>query len=810
MKKSIFTIMLFAMAFLAKAQYPVVPIDTVQYINPTRLAAVTVGGGSNTLSDYISPTHHNARYKDTVVVEGIVTFDPAAYGLSTSRRSAFIQEASNRPWCGVEIMMDTAQITGKPTMAALDAASQFSQSLKKGRKVRVTCWIGNFQGHTQLYVLPLPIQVLSSGNTITPQEIKIEDVMKNVANTQTQQFTTGEKWEGVYVEIKNVFVNDAAPFSNNPQRWSWALNDGNGNIIGVRDYSGYYRNDNLDLDPNTPRNFTPPAPSTKLDYIRGVITESGSNPVQYFITPLYPDDIAVPLFNPPKVMNMRRNPAIVMPTTSPVIRANVQDDSAIASVQLYYAVGYNNTTFTAVTMSGTDSIYTATIPAQAAGSIVKYYIKAIDNGGHVINFPDSLALSNAYKVVTGITSIRDIQETPYSNGGSMFVNDTLRNITVSGIVVSTNGSNDLGLFALQNGTGPWSGIFVRPTIGDGVTNWKRGDSIVITEAIVTERFNAGTSDPFASSNTTFGVTFLERVKFTVAGRCKTQPVVTNLPFDSLISTTFKKEQYEAMMLSYPNIFVVDTNPDRQAGSNFGEWLVNTNQNATTGLRGENYSNDLGFTFNTDSILPKQALSVFQGLLSFAHGNWKMYPRNRTDVGKRGDLIAPYIVKIGADTIYHTKGQTYTDPGATACDDMDGNISSSVTISSSNVDVNTIGTYIVNFSVKDAAQNPALPVIRTVIVQDNIGVDELGKNITMGLYPVPVSNSLTLSLGTNYDGEGKVNILDIAGKVVATQSVTFTAGNTNVAISTTELYSGVYFCQFSSKYTSAVQKFVVVK
>src|SRR5215212_8554287 len=102
MKKPVFTLLLSMLAVFAMAQYPLVPIDTVQYINPTRLAAITVGGGSATLPDYIYPTYHNTQYEDTVVIEGIVTFDPASYGLSASRRSAFIQEAIDRPWSGVE------------------------------------------------------------------------------------------------------------------------------------------------------------------------------------------------------------------------------------------------------------------------------------------------------------------------------------------------------------------------------------------------------------------------------------------------------------------------------------------------------------------------------------------------------------------------------------------------------------------------------------------------------------------------------------------------------------------------------------
>lgn len=811
MKKHLFTLLFICSALWAMAQPPLVPIDTVQYMSPSRLSQLVFNqsGQDSTLPDYLRPTPHNARYGDTVTIEGIVTFDPGSYGLSTSRsrRSAFLQAADNRSWCGIEVMLDTTAFPSgsRPTQAQMEAASQFTQNMKLGRKVQVTGIIGHFQNNSQMYVLPVPTQVISLGNTINPQVVQVSDLMKNNQGSQEPQFATGEQWEGVYVELRNVRVASVSPSG---QRWFWSVQDANGNAISIRDYSGYYRNDNNDDDVNTPRSFTPPPVGSKLAYVRGVITEGGNGgSKQYYIAPLYPSDVAVPTAEPPTIANISRNPVVVKPTDAPVISATITDDTAVASATLYYAVGYNSTSFTAVPMVAAGNTYTATIPAQGVGSIVKYYIRAVDNGGNVQDEPDSLALGSAYKVLNGITSIKDIQETPYSNGGSMFVTQTLTNINVPGIVVSTNGANDLGLIVLQDGTNPWSAIFVRPTIGDGVSSWRRGDSIIVTEATVTERYNLG-SDPFGNVSTSFGVTFLENVKFTVGGRCKTIPAVTNVLIDSLLSPTFSKEPYEAMLMKFNDAYVISQNPD--APSNFGEFTVHTNQNAATGFRGENYSIDLGFTFNTDSLALNEKLSVFEGIMSYAHGNWKMYPRNRTDVGKRGDLIAPYMVKLGADTVYHVRTQAYTDMGATACDDMDGDISNNVNIDATGVNVNVNGTYVVTFNVNDAAGNPATPLIRVVIVQSGASVNELGKNLSIGLYPVPVNNVINLAIVGNYDDEATVNIVDVTGKTVISQKVSFVAGQNTISLPAQQLNNGIYFCQFSSKYFNTTQKFVVVK
>ena len=74
-----------------------------------------------------------------------------------------------------------------------------------------------------------------------------------------------------------------------------------------------------------------------------------------------------------------------------------------------------------------------------------------------------------------------------------------------------------------------------------------------------------------------------------------------------------------------------------------------------------------------------------------------------------------ITLTGSSTINLTVGDTFTDPGVTATDDVDGNITSSISISGS-VDTSTAGTYTISYNVSDTAGNAATEVQRTVIVQ----------------------------------------------------------------------------------------------
>ncbi|MFL2927120.1 MAG: immunoglobulin-like domain-containing protein [Opitutales bacterium] len=52
-----------------------------------------------------------------------------------------------------------------------------------------------------------------------------------------------------------------------------------------------------------------------------------------------------------------------------------------------------------------------------------------------------------------------------------------------------------------------------------------------------------------------------------------------------------------------------------------------------------------------------------------------------------------------------KDSAWVDPGATASDSLDGNLTSSITITGT-VDVNTTGVYTLTYSVSDGASNEA--------------------------------------------------------------------------------------------------------
>jgi hypothetical protein len=61
--------------------------------------------------------------------------------------------------------------------------------------------------------------------------------------------------------------------------------------------------------------------------------------------------------------------------------------------------------------------------------------------------------------------------------------------------------------------------------------------------------------------------------------------------------------------------------------------------------------------------------------------------------------------------------TYTDPGATCQDEVDGDLAASVVVAGDPVDLKVPGSYVVTYNCQDAAGNPAVQVTRTVTVVD---------------------------------------------------------------------------------------------
>ncbi len=88
---------------------------------------------------------------------------------------------------------------------------------------------------------------------------------------------------------------------------------------------------------------------------------------------------------------------------------------------------------------------------------------------------------------------------------------------------------------------------------------------------------------------------------------------------------------------------------------------------------------------------------------------------------KDDISKPVITLKGDANVTVVLNGTYTDAGATADDDKDGDLTSSITsnASATNPNVNLKGTYAVTYTVTDAAGNTATKD-RTVVVANSAG------------------------------------------------------------------------------------------
>jgi hypothetical protein len=84
----------------------------------------------------------------------------------------------------------------------------------------------------------------------------------------------------------------------------------------------------------------------------------------------------------------------------------------------------------------------------------------------------------------------------------------------------------------------------------------------------------------------------------------------------------------------------------------------------------------------------------------------------------GDRIAPAIALNGETTLILASGEEYIEEGATATDDIDGDVTAGIEISH-NINTAVLGTYSASYTVSDRAGNIAT-TIRTVQVGVNQG------------------------------------------------------------------------------------------
>jgi fibro-slime domain-containing protein len=154
---------------------------------------------------------------------------------------------------------------------------------------------------------------------------------------------------------------------------------------------------------------------------------------------------------------------------------------------------------------------------------------------------------------------------------------------------------------------------------------------------------------------------------------------------------------------------------------------------------------------------------------------------------------PVITLVGADTMTIAYGSIFSDPGATAQDPEDGNITANIATTST---VNTAipGTYTVTYTVSDSQGLAAIPVVRTVTVMQAPPTNQPPVITLIG------DNPMSLTVGSSFVDPGAI-ATDAEDCVGLTQS----ACNTTLHLTATGVVNTGVIGAYSVTYSAIDSK-----
>ncbi|MFK7971529.1 MAG: T9SS type A sorting domain-containing protein [Bacteroidia bacterium] len=626
MKRSLLLISLLGLAMAMMAQIQTVTIFQVQDVNAADLQMC------NDTSAYLG---------DTVTTTGVVMMD-GGQAFSADGHNLWLQDGFG-PFQGVDIR--DGETADRPT-------NNLDQLLA-GDSIRITAIVERFGGETQLNPIPNGVTVLGAGKAIGYTRVAISDLGDA---SQTNQITTGEQWEGQYVELVGPLTVTAvsAPFGGNRQ--TFVISDGTGNKIQVTDRFPAGRSSNA-----TGGLLAIPQVGARYDTLRGYITHNypngcaagGGLAFGYEINPFLSSDVVVQAgSSAPSLSALSRSP--ITPTSMQDVNINVtiEDvDGTVTLAEMFYAVGASNPNYVSVPMTNTaGDNYTAAVPATAFsdGDFVKYYVCATDNDNLSACLPDVPGSASNPRFFTvrdnGKLTIRDIQFTPFSDGRSGYDQAV---VTVEGVVVASAEATSLGtIFIQQENETQWAGILLAGN--PALSALKEGDKVEVTGTVLD-----------AGNGPSFDFTRIDNITaINTIGTGVITPVEID-PSNFSVYDAQLTEPYEGMLVTVKTpgttgqkLYVVDKNPDGPT-NNFGEYTLGSDIfDPAVGCRvlaGRNTGSapgSLNFSFVNDStwennsgvmnvpvyeVNYQDSMISMSGIMYYSFGNMKLLPRRNDDV-----------------------------------------------------------------------------------------------------------------------------------------------------------------------------------
>ena len=521
----------FSMNMFAQV-YPEVSIRDIQYI------------GSDSLNVYYTDDVAGPLNGDTVTVTGVVMTPPYKDAIpangtlmyyGSTLAGFFLQDTIETEWGAILVLISNP--VNYPAFQTLDS----------GTVVKVTGVVTHYAGTTskttELFLLSFDgSEVIDFVPRPEPVLITLDSLKQIGTSTD---LAIAEKWEGVYIEIRDVKTLD-----RNWTTGGFRIIDENNTSASIYTRSNYLYGS------------TPPADNTVLEYIRGYIETRAVSSGGVVIDPMYLDEIKIAAF-PPSITEITRNPVLVTPGQDVTVTAKITDiDGTVDTAKLYWRKNSGLNVEVAMT-STSDTTYQAIIPSQPDSCIIDFFLQATDDQGNTATTPSDTAKSRYfYLVLDRPLTIQDVQYSPFGGGYSAYNN---YEVTVTGVVTADTSDIPIGpQVIIQNGTGPWSGIRIN---GTETIKLKKGDDVTVTGTVI---------ENYSVTNIT-GINSVANITTNSIGNPlpEPQPILTS-DISNNPSGTEAAEKWEGVLVKYSNVTVTDENADGEAGPsayNYGEILV---------------------------------------------------------------------------------------------------------------------------------------------------------------------------------------------------------------------------------------------
>jgi hypothetical protein len=472
----------------------------------------------------------------------------------------------------------------------------------------------------------LPVATFNTGTPNFNNGLGVQGIQFNIAE--------GAKYAGTRVELRNLTV-----VQNNP---NFGVVDEAGNYIIIADQSCYFTFGGHRAEDSEFRGYVL---GQKIRSLTGMITMAlvgnvnGQQAVFPFaIAPVEMADVD-DLDRPPVISSVSRLTGRLFPKSTDPVNLNfniIQGDNPINPAKCVVEYSTDGTNW--MNVAGTDEggSFSASIPPQPAGSVVRFRVKTADTKG----FENANPMNGIYyyQVIDRPAKIADINTPPPGITGNATQFITNMKVTLEPTITAdtTDIPGGIGnyLIVMQDDVVPLSAMSAQSFDGsDPIFGTKRGDKLRVTGTLRT--------------GTGVGIAFNEIEQYEVlTSGTPIAPVKVSTADIGPFYGNGVAFQWGGMVVEVSDVIVKDTNSPN--GTNNGELTVSDyakRDSAHTFARIALHNSRLKYTTSDSAAADGRTkppignrFAFIRGLLTPGNGGFRIMPRDNNDFGTTTGVI----------------------------------------------------------------------------------------------------------------------------------------------------------------------------